>query len=672
MTEELIKQSQTVGAAVNHCATTLLDDDSNDLTKVIESCLDAKGLLFELHRDTFLSPEKKHVAIGTYVHDMKLAIALSFTSKALGILKVVQGTAGDEPIVQIQGKMMRTDVGIFAVRVVTQDLKEVKIVGPPAIEFSRESQLFTVELQWDAIAYTPDKKPAHFLEFYVRNKPETIPYGQPSEDKINVKHNITLTHRIPLEHYPDPRQAYEDMRDEDRKAAIEERAREMEDEKRRKEEEEEAEREAIKEEQRRLLQDAEKERQMQRKLEEQEAKEEGASSKSIAQSSQRGALKSGKSSASQMPSSPGPRSQKSIPVSDQSKEMSPRSGEEFQEMSGDEINGASPQMREPREVTIEHEKQRLAEAIEDAKRAHEDLLTRNLRLQRQIVQMRQRSDVAVERQADMSTTENKYLNTLANLQEVHKKMLHVKEQYNSWTTKHEENLYEKQGRCEEIKEYFRDFKREVAKGAEFNKNGNPIPERMISKWERDEIEKDKEVQEFRITNIKLKNKLAKLEKEMRDKEKLADGLQLIDYEQLKIENQTLNEKIEERNEELHKLNKKIISTVHILTHIREKLHFVTAQKAKLNSDFEDLQRELETERKKLNELKKHKEDLRAENQKRRQETGIANSKLLTEDLELRTQMMQEMQDRIKGSERKLTDMAETVKRATVQKSQERK
>jgi len=34
---------------------------------------------------------------------------------------------------------------------------------------------------------------------------------------------------------------------------------------------------------------------------------------------------------------------------------------------------------------------------------------------------------------------------------------------------------------------------------------------------------------------------------------LADGLHLIDFEQLKIENQTYNEKIEERNEVMIRL-----------------------------------------------------------------------------------------------------------------------
>ena len=53
-------------------------------------------------------------------------------------------------------------------------------------------------------------------------------------------------------------------------------------------------------------------------------------------------------------------------------------------------------------------------------------------------------------------------------------------------------------------------------------------------------------------------------------EELAEGLHLIDFEQLKIENQTYNEKIEERNEELSKLRKKITNTVEVLTHLKGK------------------------------------------------------------------------------------------------------
>jgi hypothetical protein len=57
--------------------------------------------------------------------------------------------------------------------------------------------------------------------------------------------------------------------------------------------------------------------------------------------------------------------------------------------------------------------------------------------------------------------------------------------------------------------------------------------------------------------------MARLEQVVKQKEELADGLHLIDFEQLKIENQALNEKIEERNEELLKLKRKITTTAQV-------------------------------------------------------------------------------------------------------------
>ena len=72
----------------------------------------------------------------------------------------------------------------------------------------------------------------------------------------------------------------------------------------------------------------------------------------------------------------------------------------------------------------------------------------------------------------------------------------------------------------------------------------------------------------------MRNRLANKQKILTKKDQLADGLHLIDFEQLKIENQTLNEKIEERNEELDKLREKITKNVVIISHTREKLQFV--------------------------------------------------------------------------------------------------
>ena len=70
-----------------------------------------------------------------------------------------------------------------------------------------------------------------------------------------------------------------------------------------------------------------------------------------------------------------------------------------------------------------------------------------------------------------------------------------------------------------------------------------------------ELQKELEVISVRLENIKLKNQLKKKEMELKAKEELGEGLHMIDFEQLKIENQTYNEKIEERNEVIkQKLN----------------------------------------------------------------------------------------------------------------------
>ena len=79
------------------------------------------------------------------------------------------------------------------------------------------------------------------------------------------------------------------------------------------------------------------------------------------------------------------------------------------------------------------------------------------------------------------------------------------------------------------------------------------------------------------SNLKLRLECKKLEHAIKRREEVSSELHMIDFEQLKIENQSLNEKIEERNEELLKLRKKTTSTVQVLTHLKEKLQFIQAE-----------------------------------------------------------------------------------------------
>jgi regulator of replication initiation timing len=71
----------------------------------------------------------------------------------------------------------------------------------------------------------------------------------------------------------------------------------------------------------------------------------------------------------------------------------------------------------------------------------------------------------------------------------------------------------------------------------------------------------------------------------------------------------LNEKIEERNEELHKLRKKITQNVVQLSHTREKLQYVIEQNRIQNMKLEDLKEQLNAEKSEQSKLKKYKEKL---------------------------------------------------------------
>merc|ERR1711988_456395 len=154
------------------------------------------------------------------------------------------------------------------------------------------------------------------------------------------------------------------------------------------------------------------------------------------------------------------------------------------------------------------------------------------------------------------------------------------------------------------------------------RTSKPIPEKLINQFEREEAEKDLEVERMRLSNINRRNHLRKLEQTLRQKEKLAEGLHLIDFEQLKIENQTYNEKIEERNEELLKLRKKITSTVQVLTHLKEKLQFVQAENHVLKGQLKNVEEDAAKKRDRLTRTKQSRDHLRIDNHRLRQNCGL--------------------------------------------------
>jgi Domain of unknown function (DUF4201) len=625
----MIATTKAVGEYSCCTAITYLEEDSGDINHLIEPFLDAQGYLIEMHRDLLLG-DYNHVAIGLGVQGKRLVLVLGFTKKDVGISTIDK--SGDNIVVT--GKMLRNDLGVYACRIAdTSSSKEKALIGFDMISYDVVSSIFTINIPYpDGIEYGNEGKGKNYVEIYLRGNPETIPYGEETDGRINIKH-LKLGNRVRMEIYPDPRQIFEEAKHEERKLLLMQRKQEFEEERRKNAE--------LNKEDRSDSPDVQGRNDLER--------EKSRPSQDLAPSSSSAQRSKDVKSVNSNPITPG--LEKSVTSHEQN---------ESQESS----HGSFENSEEEEEEAPQHQvKEDLVAAIKEAQEYQAELKLKNAELEKRVIAIRTKMSSIPEKTAEDSMSTAKYLNTLANVNQVQFKMQELQETYNNWAKVYEENIIEKQQRCKEIQDYFREFKREVAKGAEFARTGKPIPKKTIEDWEADEEVRDKMLQEVRIQNITLKNRLKKLEEQSKEKEKLAEGLHLIDYEQLKIENQTLNEKIEERNEELHKLRKKIETTVQILTHTKEKLKFIVAEKEIKQTDRDRLASQLESQRKELHDCKDKQEKERAGYIKNKQETGIINSKELDHDLSVKKKKVEELEKTLKKMESDYTEMQLKIAKA---------
>lgn len=76
-------------------------------------------------------------------------------------------------------------------------------------------------------------------------------------------------------------------------------------------------------------------------------------------------------------------------------------------------------------------------------------------------------------------------------------------------------------------------------------------------------QKDTVIEKLRLKNSTTKAQIAKMEQQLAHKEEMGEVLHLVDFDQLKIENQQYMEKIEERNNELLRLKLSTSRTVQV-------------------------------------------------------------------------------------------------------------
>lgn len=243
----------------------------------------------------------------------------------------------------------------------------------------------------------------------------------------------------------------------------------------------------------------------------------------------------------------------------------------------------------------------------------------------------------------------------------------MKEEMAATAGKYERQLQEikitvasKRAKAAEIGKTFRDFVLEVARGSDMSNTGTPMSMREVHLALKKIAEKENMLQGIRLRSVQLRRRYERALEEQRSKEQLAEGLHLIDFEQLKIENQSLNEKIEERNEELSKLSRKAMAAVLVLTHVKEKLQFVEKDNARLEAILVKLDGALAKKRDELHGLKLHRDQGRNRVQKMKEQRNTVTDATLVEDLRQQKLRRAELMSRIEQMKRDDRELAEEV------------
>lgn len=305
-------------------------------------------------------------------------------------------------------------------------------------------------------------------------------------------------------------------------------------------------------------------------------------------------------------------------------------------------------------------REELIEMYQAAQAERESLHSQNVQLQHKLAEYfrkKKTDDQRQEMDKNVTDQEQRYLKYMSNLEDLRKQQ---DEEENNLQVQLEELKEKRQEKLEWVEKEssrFGDLKKHVALEAINSRSGRPLTQKDVELYLFNEMKKEEEVKGVRLENIKLKNRLKKREQQLKAKEELAEGLHLIDFEQLKIENQTYNEKIEERNEELLKLRKKITSTVQVLTHVKEKLQFVQAENHVQKGRLRVVEATVAQKRDVLSRTKKARDSLRIDNQRLRQKSGLLGNTSLLRDFEERKDegdALREKLERLKRTHAEMT------------------
>ena len=172
---------------------------------------------------------------------------------------------------------------------------------------------------------------------------------------------------------------------------------------------------------------------------------------------------------------------------------------------------------------------------------------------------------------------------------------------------------------------------QTAKTAQYEKTGKALASSSARRRLAEERDAETSLSRARLVLIESTRARAALERRVKEKEHLAEGLKLIDFEQLKMETVALKEKFHERAADYEKMKKKTSDVVQVLTHAKEKLRFTREENRELTEEMERVDRQSKVKGDVMQRLKDEIAAFKKENEAMQSEAATITDPMLLDD-----------------------------------------
>ena len=534
--------------------------DINPMKKYMEFADDfydvqATLVEFEEHCDNILSDTFNKVGIGMALNDTKVVVVDIFLKREVTIdscsINVENGN------IILKGQLTNEQYGAYALRIVSPNNPNKTIVSitpqhiTPANVASKIRPFTAIFNNVEKVLEDPEPKN---IEIYIRVKPDLIPYNKIFSDKIRFE-DLTLGTVIPLLPFPNDRERKEQRRQD------------IKDEK-------------VTKDHITLLADYERRKDEEKKR---RMKIDGYAYANKGEMDEIEEVVDEEVDTSKEESSEHKSSKRHDSKMDKSKE-------ELSEDLGQSIDKSQ---------NFEREVVDLESSIEKLKEDNE-LLQKKINLIYEFRKKEGREEKNFYKESNIN--ESTYADSLTSTAGLYNDLNIHKRKLDQDLQRYQKSIEEQEKRKQDVYEILMKYKEELLDNAETRK-GTKIPRAEIENWLGREKQLEDTLRNLRIQSFTKSLEMNRLKKELKKMEDYFEGLHIIDFEQLKIENNTLTEKIEDRNEEIHKIKKKINENVQTLAHLQEKSKFISSENELKKTENENLKKEIIEMKKKLTEKK---------------------------------------------------------------------